>query len=230
MKAWIWVLPAMFVATLSLSLSLSPDAAAKAKKFKLDVATSDKDKPAVTQKALQKQRHALSRALRQVQAGSRARDVVGLNCVNEKLTAIKGLLRASEQADVAMAEALARSDSVAANHAFQKVVLASQKSIELGGQSEGCLGAITEHQGDMSLEVEIQAPDGSSMSPSAQKEADFTSMRPENTQSILDPNVFGSFGRPQAKSSAAAAIEDTSGGGLEAAGLLDELEEASPFL
>ena len=53
-------------------------------------------------------REILSRVLKHLEEAREERDVIKLNCVNEKLTAIKGLLKISEQADVSMQEALAR--------------------------------------------------------------------------------------------------------------------------
>jgi hypothetical protein len=55
-------------------------------------------------------RGSLSKVLGYFEEAREQRDVLKLNCVNEKLTAIKGLLRVSEQAAVTMMEALAMKD------------------------------------------------------------------------------------------------------------------------
>ncbi len=83
------------------------------------------------------------------------RDVVKLNCVNEKLTAVKGLLRISESSDLTLREALARRDSAAASHEFEKIAIAARKVEQLRAESEGCVGELAVYSGDTSVEVVI---------------------------------------------------------------------------
>ena len=71
-------------------------------------------------------RGALSKVLRYLEEAREQRDVLKLNCVNEKLTAIKGLLRVSEQAyTVTMMEALATKDVTVAQHEYEKIMIAA---------------------------------------------------------------------------------------------------------
>src|SRR5512136_1986435 len=52
----------------------------------------------------------LKQVLGRVEEARGEKDIVKLNCVNEKLTQIKGLLKVAEQADVSLQEAVARKD------------------------------------------------------------------------------------------------------------------------
>ncbi len=70
----------------------------------------------------------------------RTRDVVKLNCVNDKLTQVKALLRISEQADATLQEAIAKREALTASHAFTKVTIARQKVEQLRGQAGACIG------------------------------------------------------------------------------------------
>src|SRR5687767_415237 len=58
--------------------------------------------------ALARMRNVLKDVLAKLEEARSSKDVVKLNCVNEKLTQIKGFLRISEQADVALQEAVAK--------------------------------------------------------------------------------------------------------------------------
>ena len=77
--------------------------------------------------ALGGMRESLRQVFEKVEEARRTKDVVKLNCANEKLTQIKGLLRISEQADVALQEALTRRETSVSEHEFTKVMIARQK-------------------------------------------------------------------------------------------------------
>ncbi|HZI05721.1 MAG TPA: hypothetical protein VEZ71_16950, partial [Archangium sp.] len=82
-------------------------------------------------KSLGAMREVLRDVLGKLEEARRAKDVVKLNCVNEKLTQIKGLLRISEQADVGLQEAVARKETTASQHEYTKVMIAQQKVAQL---------------------------------------------------------------------------------------------------
>ena len=102
-------------------------------------------------------REALRAVLSKLDEARRARDVVKLNCVNEKLTQVKGLLRISEQADIALQEAVARREANASGHEYTKVMLAQQKVALLRGDVEKCIGQLA-FQADENLSVEVEEP------------------------------------------------------------------------
>ena len=81
------------------------------------------------------------------------KDIVKLNCVNEKLASMKGLLKISEQADVSLQEAVARRDKDTANHEYTKIAIAAQKVESLSIESKGCAGEATHYTGDTRTEV-----------------------------------------------------------------------------
>src|SRR5205085_818566 len=77
--------------------------------------------------ALAKMRQALKDVLAKLEEARNSRDVVKLNCVNEKLTQVKGLLRISELADVAMQESIAKKEDSGALHEYTKTSIAVTK-------------------------------------------------------------------------------------------------------
>ena len=101
-------------------------------------------------------RGSLSKVLRYLEEAREQRDVLKLNCVNEKLTAIKGLLRVSEQAAVTMMEALATKDVTVAQHEYEKIMIAASKTEELSAESEVCIGELAVYSGQTSVTVEVK--------------------------------------------------------------------------
>ncbi len=117
----------------------------------------DPDKLERSAKALGTMREVLREVLEKLEEARRTKDVVKLNCVNEKLTQIKGLLRISETADVALQEAVTRKDSTSGEHEYTKVMIANQKVAQLRSETEECIGQLA-FRTDENLSVEVEEP------------------------------------------------------------------------
>jgi hypothetical protein len=117
----------------------------------------DEQKLARGQKALTAMREVLRDVLGKLEEARRAKDVVKLNCVNEKLTQIKGLLRISEQADVALQEAVIRREATSSEHAYTKLMIAQQKVLQLRSEADECIGQLA-FRTDENLSVEVEEP------------------------------------------------------------------------
>jgi hypothetical protein len=102
-------------------------------------------------------RATLKVVLGKLEEARNTKDVVKLNCVNEKLTQVKGLLRISEQSDVALQEAVAKKDQTAADHEYTKVTIAQSKVEQLRGEAEQCIGALA-FRTDENLTVDVLVP------------------------------------------------------------------------
>lgn len=102
-------------------------------------------------------REVLREVLEKLEEARRTKDVVKLNCVNEKLTQIKGLLRISEQADVALQEGVARKEATTSEHEYTKVMIAQQKVAQLRSETEECIGQLA-FRTDENLSVEVEEP------------------------------------------------------------------------
>jgi hypothetical protein len=102
-------------------------------------------------------RATLKVVLGKLEEARNTKDVVKLNCVNEKLTQVKGLLRISEQSDVALQEAVAKKDQTAADHEYTKVTIANSKVDGLRGEAEQCIGALA-FRTDENLSVDVIVP------------------------------------------------------------------------
>jgi hypothetical protein len=119
----------------------------------------DPEKLKRSSEAVARMRSALKDVLARLEEARATKDVVKLNCVNEKLTQVKGLLRISEQSDVALQEAVSRKDSTASEHEYSKVSIARSKVDQLRNESEQCIGQLA-FRTDENLTVEVQVPAG----------------------------------------------------------------------
>ncbi len=108
---------------------------------------------------LSRMRQVLKDVLGKLEEARNTKDVVKLNCVNEKLTQIKGFLRVSEQADVALQEAVAKRESSSAEHEFTKVTIARQKVEQLRAEAEECIGQLAFRTDEQAV-VEVEVPEG----------------------------------------------------------------------
>ncbi len=102
---------------------------------------------------LERMRAVLKTVLKYLEEAREKRDVIKLNCVNEKLTAVKGLLKMSEQADIAMQEAIARRDEETGRDEYDKVSIARGKVDQLLSESEACVGELSVYAGDTVVEM-----------------------------------------------------------------------------
>jgi hypothetical protein len=129
-----------------------------------NTADEEKDNPPNPEKirrssdSLQKMRQGLKDVLAKLEEARNSRDVVKLNCVNEKLTQVKGLLRISELADVAMQEAIAKKEDSSALHEYTKVAIATTKVTQLRAEAEQCLGQLA-FRTDENLAVDVDVPE-----------------------------------------------------------------------
>jgi hypothetical protein len=118
----------------------------------------DPEKLRVSTDSVAVMRGALKDVLGKLEEARNTKDVLKLNCVNEKLTQIKGLLRISEQADVNLQEAIAKREPSAAEHEFTKVTIARAKVDQLRAEAEQCIGQLA-FASTENLSIEVEVPD-----------------------------------------------------------------------
>lgn len=117
---------------------------------------SDPQKLAQADEHLDRMKQVLKQIIGRLEEARSERDIVRLNCVNEKLTQVKGLLKVSEQADIALQEAVARRDQ-AADAEYQKIAIARAKVDQLRAETEECMGQLA-FAVDEKTTVEVEQP------------------------------------------------------------------------
>jgi hypothetical protein len=108
----------------------------------------------VAQDSLGVMRANLTKGLDELKDARDKKDAVQLTCVNEQVTAMKGILRVSEDAIVSLQEALASSDAERSRFEFRKIQVSKRKMDELLQAAVNCAGAEAS-ESNTSVEMEI---------------------------------------------------------------------------
>jgi len=120
---------------------------------------SDKEKLSRAAADLDHMRSLLKEVLKRLEEARQEKDVVKLNCVNEKLTQLKGLVRVGEQSEIALQEDVAKADEENARHEYAKIDLASQRAQQLRADAEQCIGQLAYVVDEKTL-VTVEVPEG----------------------------------------------------------------------
>ncbi|MGM0557304.1 MAG: hypothetical protein ACQEVA_13050 [Myxococcota bacterium] len=83
------------------------------------------------------------------------KDILKVNCINEKLAAIKGFIKVSEQSYASLKTAVSEDDSEGENHHYKLVAVAHQKVRTLGEEALLCTGEEERYVGESDIEVEV---------------------------------------------------------------------------
>lgn len=89
------------------------------------------------------------------------RDIVKVNCLNEKLASIKGFLKVSEQSYVSLSDSVARSDDEASKHHYRLIAIAGHRVMGLGEEARVCSGEDMRFAEDTLLDTVIDPSIGS---------------------------------------------------------------------
>jgi len=108
------------------------------------------------------------------------KDIIKLNCVNDKLILVVGNIKVAEFSIKQLKEAARRRDDEARNHAFAKLTISYQKTIVLEQESDACIGEDIAYVGATRVETEVD-PDIT--------EEDPTSWAPVPVEPIERPEI-----------------------------------------
>ncbi len=138
--------------------ALAQGAPAAAPESPKTLGLSDPQKLEKAEEAIVRMKSLLKQVLSRLEDARGERDVVKLNCVNEKLAQIKGLLKVAEQSDIALQEAVAKHEE-GADSEFAKVGIARVKVEQLRTEAEECIGQLA-FIVDEKTTVEVEEPKG----------------------------------------------------------------------
>ena len=116
---------------------------------------SDDQKAARVSDALGTIKKTLAFTLKRLELARENKDIIQVNCVNAKLTGIKGFLTIAERSQGGLKEAQAQRDSNLLQHEFAKVMLIRDRVENLKLQVEGCVGEISQYTGNSQLTLEV---------------------------------------------------------------------------
>jgi len=125
-------------------LRAQPAADAEAPEVTAPIETTPNLTPAQMQaeseKSIKKMQEVLVRVVELQQVARKQKDVIKLNCVNDKLLQVKQLLNIAEAGRTDLIEASAQQDTAAQTHHFSQITIANEKTSGLGDEAEGCIG------------------------------------------------------------------------------------------
>jgi len=113
------------------------------------------EQTAQVSKYLARMRDIVQQVERLAQRARTDKDIIKLNCVNDKLVQIKGSLRVAEQVDAAHKLAVARNDDGSRDHEFAKITIAYQKAVVLAQEAEACIGEEIAYIGATRVDVQV---------------------------------------------------------------------------
>jgi hypothetical protein len=122
----------------------------------------------VTEPAIQTIRSSVGQVNAKLAEAQAQRDIVKLNCVNAKLTRMKGLLRISEESNGKIMSAVPTKNGEAAEHEWTKIRLAHETIKKLEFEAEQCLGQTafrTEEQQSVDVEIPVLPLEGDPTTP-----------------------------------------------------------------
>ncbi|RAL24993.1 hypothetical protein DL240_01925 [Lujinxingia litoralis] len=89
------------------------------------------------------------------------RDILKINCINEKLASIRGFVKVSEQSYVSLTDSVSANDGAASRHHYTLVSIAGQRVSGLGEEARVCAGEELRYADDAVLEVSVDPGIGS---------------------------------------------------------------------
>ncbi|MCB9554666.1 MAG: hypothetical protein H6707_01100 [Deltaproteobacteria bacterium] len=132
-----------------------PEKAASEVLFKRTSRLSGAEQLRQAQEYLRKMSSMLRRVERLARGARIEKDVIKLNCVNDKLIQIKGNLRVGEQSRDAIKVAESRNDVGTRDHEFSKLTIAYQRVVVLGQEAEACIGEEIAYVGTTRVDVQV---------------------------------------------------------------------------
>lgn len=112
---------------------------------------------AKSEEHLKEMHETLARVVELQKLARKQKDVIKLNCVNDKLLQVKQLLNIAEAGRTDMVEAIAQQDSESTQHQFSQVTISREKTDGLRSEAEGCIGEELIFLGP--TEVDVDGPD-----------------------------------------------------------------------
>lgn len=116
--------------------------------------TTPEEKVRFVERVLEEMKGAVRETGKLLESAEKSKDVVRMQCLNQKLTSIRALLAVSEQASGAMQNALVAAENQSADHEFRKIAVALSKVRQFNAEADACLGAVGTQPGAIEIEVE----------------------------------------------------------------------------
>jgi len=84
----------------------------------------------------------VKRVVKMIEDASKKKDIILLNCLNDKLLALRGLHKVSVDAQHGLGEAIARENVDLEEHNFRKVFIARDQGKIVAAEADACVGQV----------------------------------------------------------------------------------------
>lgn len=156
-----WFLSLVAIATATGALAAPDDGP------KLDLpiakrpALSPQEQLAQAKVSIAKLQEILKKALTLHEKAKKDKDVIRLNCLNDKIVQIRGHIAVGDRTLNGLTEAVGKLDAEASQHEYGRVKIVLQKVQVLGTEAENCVGEISlfpEGGGEVLLDIDPSIP------------------------------------------------------------------------
>jgi hypothetical protein len=103
---------------------------------------------------LKEMRKGMTRVVQAQEVARKQKDIIKINCVNDKLLQVKQLLNIGESAKTNLEESIARGDEDARYDWFSTLTIASEQVAQLVTEAENCIGEDLSYLGPSDITVE----------------------------------------------------------------------------
>lgn len=122
---------------------------------------TDREKLDFGREAVSRIQSGIDTVEKEADASRKDRDILRLNCLNEKLTDLRALAKVTETAFAQMDTAISRAQDERADHEFQKIVIADRRAVDLTAEAQACTGegVLQSAEGQTSVSVQTDITD-----------------------------------------------------------------------
>ncbi|MEE2829543.1 MAG: hypothetical protein VX498_10160 [Myxococcota bacterium] len=99
-------------------------------------------KTSVAEKAVADLDLRIKRTLKMIEEARKNKDIILLNCLNDKLLLLRGLHKVAINAKMGLAEAVARENVDLEEHNFRKIFIAGDQGGIVAAEAEACVGQV----------------------------------------------------------------------------------------
>lgn len=136
-------------------------------------------------------RRGVERVQREADAAKRDRDILKLNCLNEKLSDLRALLKVAETAYAQMEVDIQKAQDEAADHEFQRIVIVRKRAADLILKAGECTGEGVLLSGDGQTSITVSSDIGNIdvVDPSDDAETVDNAVDLPDPEDIVDPST-----------------------------------------
>lgn len=123
--------------------------------FRKSITLSPKETQEQARDYYKKMQETQRRVLQLQSKAKKDKDMVKLNCLNDKLTRLNGHMTVTNQSMSTLTLDIAKGDDTSRQHEFTRITILYQKVVTLGTEAEQCIGEDVSYVGATRVDVEI---------------------------------------------------------------------------